>query len=130
MFKKREYLFAFLSLAELICIGLVWIQYDWMLYLLSALILFQISYSVFVQIKNRAKTKICQLCSMHIVVWYRICPNCGYIFEPGCKKDELTDMIEDALEKEEIHDFDGTEYPVDRVEQIEMEAVENYVKSP
>ena len=38
-------------------------------------------------------------------------------------------MIEDALDKEEIHDFDG-EYPTERVEQIELEAVEKYINNP
>lgn len=129
MLKKSESHYLIFTLAELICLGCAWMQYDWVLYFLLVLLLAQLAYSINREIRRRSGTKICPLCKMHVVIWYRICPNCGYIFVPGCKKDELTEMIEDALDKEEIHDFDG-EYPTERVEQIELEAVEKYINNP
>lgn len=129
MLKRIEDHYLIFTLAELVCLGFAWMKYDWILYFLSILLLAQLAYSIYREIKSHSGTKICPLCKMHVVIWYRICPNCGYIFVPGCKKEELTDLIEDALEKEEIHDFDG-EYSSERVAQIELEAVEKYINNP
>lgn len=54
-------------------------------------------------------------------------PNCGHIFKPGCKKEDLTEMIEDALDQEEIGEFDQLENSTDRMEEIEECMIERYI---
>ena len=79
MLKKSESHYLIFTLAELICLGCAWMQYDWVLYFLLVLLLAQLAYSIYREIRRRSGTKICPLCKMHVVIWYRICPNCGCI---------------------------------------------------
>lgn len=77
--------------------------------------------------KKEISKKFCPKCGIEIIIWYRICPNCGYIFKPGCKKEDLTEMIEDALDQEEIEEFDQLENSADRMEEIEECMIERYI---
>lgn len=62
-----------------------------------------------------------------IIILGMNCPNCGHIFKPGCKKEDLTEMIEDALDQEEIGEFDQLENSTDRMEEIEECMIERYI---
>lgn len=83
------------------------------------------SYSSFSE--KEISKKFCPKCGIEIIIWYRICPNCGHIFKPGCKKEDLTEMIEDALDQEEIGEFDQLENSTDRMEEIEECMIERYI---
>ena len=78
-------------------------------------------------IRKKYQKKFCPKCGIEIIIWYRICPNCGYIFKPGYKKEDLTEMIEDALDQEEIEEFDQLENSADRMEEIEECMIERYI---
>lgn len=127
MKKKMEYVIGCLTLIEIILVSAIWFEKEWAFYTLNLALMFQIL-GIVIMIFGKEKRKVCPVCRMKIVIWYRICPNCGYIFAPGCRKEDLTEMIEDELEKEVIEDFDKTDYDMDRAEKIEQDIVNNYLR--
>ena len=95
--------------------------------LLVLLLFLQEMVFILLLIRKKYQKKFCPKCGIEIIIWYRICPNCGYIFKPGCKKEDLTEMIEDALDQEEIEEFDQLENSADRMEEIEECMIERYI---
>lgn len=107
--------------------GMAWNGKKWAFLLLTLFLLLQEMVLILLLVRKRYQKKFCPKCGIEIIIWYRICPNCGYIFKPGCKKEDLTEMIEDALDQEEIEEFDQLENSADRMEEIEECMIERYI---
>lgn len=106
---------------------MAWNGKKWAFLLLTLLLFLQEMVLILFLVRKRYQKKFCPKCGIEIIIWYRICPNCGYIFKPGCKKEDLTEMIEDALDQEEIEEFDHLENSIDRMEEIEECMIERYI---
>ena len=102
MRNRVEYILGGMTILQGLLVGMAWNGKKWAFLLLTLLLFLQEMVLILFLVRKRYQKKFCPKCGIEIIIWYRICPNCGYIFKPGCKKEDLTEMIEDALDQEEI----------------------------
>ena len=115
MRNRVEYILGGMTILQGLLVGVAWNGKKWAFLLLTLLLFLQEMVLILFLVRKRYQKKFCPKCGIEIIIWYRICPNCGYIFKPGCKKEDLTEMIEDALDQEEIEEFDHLENSIDRM---------------
>ena len=127
MRNRVEYILGGMTILQGLLVGMAWNGKKWAFLLLTLFLLLQEMVLILLLVRKRYQKKFCPKCGIEIIIWYRICPNCGHIFKPGCKKEDLTEMIEDALDQEEIGEFDQLENSTDRMEEIEECMIERYI---
>lgn len=127
MRNRVEYILGGMTILQGLLVGMAWNGKKWAFLLLTLLLLLQEMVLILLLVRKRYQKKFCPKCGIEIIIWYRICPNCGHIFKPGCKKEDLTEMIEDALDQEEIGEFDQLENSTDRMEEIEECMIERHI---
>lgn len=127
MRKGEEGISLAMTVLQGIFIVIVWTGNSWAFPFVMLLLLLQIIYFLICIIKKKYQKRICPQCGNVISVRCRICPNCGHIYEPGCSKEDLTEMIEEALEQEEIDEFDQLEISEGRIGKIEQSVIEKYM---
>lgn len=127
MRNRVEYILGGMTILQGLLVGVAWNGKKWAFLLLTLLLFLQEMVLILFLVRKRYQKKFCPKCGIEIIIWYLICPNCGYIFKPGCKKEDLTEMIEDALDQEEIEEFDHLENSIDRMEEIEECMIERYI---
>lgn len=127
MQNRVEYILGGMTILQGLLAGVAWNGKKWAFLLLALLLFLQEMVLILLLVRKRYQKKFCPKCGIEIIIWYRICPNCGYIFKPGCKKEDLTEMIEDALDQEEIEEFDHLKNSIDRMEEIEECMIERYI---
>ena len=127
MRNRVEYILGGMTILQGLLVGVAWNGKKWAFLLLTLLLFLQEMVLILFLVRKRYQKKFCPKCGIEIIIWYRICRNCGYIFKPGCKKEDLTEMIEDALDQEEIEEFDHLENSIDRMEEIEECMIERYI---
>lgn len=121
MRNRVEYILGGMTILQGLLVGVAWNGKKWAFLLLTLLLFLQEMVLILLLVRKRYQKKFCPKCGIEIVIWYRICPNCGYIFKPGCKKEDLTEMIEDALDQEEIEELSATKSIVKSVRSVKTE---------
>ena len=127
MRNRVEYILGGMTILQGLLVWVAWNGEKWAFLILVLLLFLQEMVLILLLIRKKYQKKFCPKCGIEIIIWYRICHNCGYIFNPGCKKEDLTEMIEDALDQEEIEEFDQLENSADRMEEIEECMIERYI---
>lgn len=127
MRKEEECISLAMTVVQGIFVLILWMGNSWIFPSTMLLLLLQIIYFLICIIKKKYQKKICPKCGNVISIRYRICPNCGHIYKPGCSKENLTEMIEEALEHEEIDEFDQLETSKGRIGKIEQSVIEKYM---
>ena len=80
-------------------------------------------YTVYLGTENFQK-KTCPECKSKIRKAYRICPECGHLFQKGLSEEQLTDVIE--KEKEDDMSFEQIDRAFEKVDTLSMEEVKAY----
>ena len=120
-----------ISLAMIVLQGIfaviVWKDNSWAFPFMILLLVLQIIYFLICIIKKIYQKKVCPKCGTEILIGDRICPNSGHIYKPGCSKEDLTEIIEEALEREEIDEFDQLKTSESRIGEIEESVIQRYM---
>lgn len=127
MRKEEECISLAMTVLQGIFVVILWTGNSWAFPFVMLLLFLQIIYFLICIIKKKYQKKICPKCGTVISIKYRICPNCGHIYKPGCSKENLTEMIEEALEHEKIDEFDQLETSEGRIGEIEQSVIEKYM---
>ena len=80
-------------------------------------------YTVYLGMEKTHK-KICPECQCEIRKSYRICPECGHLFQEGLSEEQLTDVIE--KEKEDDMSSEQIDRAFEKVDTLSMEEVKAY----
>lgn len=80
-------------------------------------------YTVYLGTENFQK-KTCPECKSKIRKAYRICPECGHLFQEGLSEEQLTDVIE--KEKEDDMSSEQIDRAFEKVDTLSMEEVKAY----
>lgn len=80
-------------------------------------------YTVYLGTENFQK-KTCPECKSKIRKAYRICPECGHLFQKGLSEEQLTDVIE--KEKEDDLSSEQIDRAFEKVDTLSMEEVKAY----
>ena len=80
-------------------------------------------YTVYLGMEKHNK-KICPECQCEIRKSYRICPECGHLFQEGLSEEQLTDVIE--KEKEDDMSSEQIDRAFEKVDTLSMEEVKAY----
>ena len=80
-------------------------------------------YTVYLGTENFQK-KTCPECKSKIRKAYRICPECGFLFQKGVSEEQLTDAIE--KEKEDDMSSEQIDRAFEKVDTLSMEEVKAY----
>ena len=80
-------------------------------------------YTVYLGTDNFQK-KTCPECKSKIRKAYRICPECGHLFQKGLSEEQLTDVIE--KEKEDDMSSEQIDRAFEKVDTLSMEEVKAY----
>ena len=80
-------------------------------------------YTVYLGTENFQK-KTCPECKSKIRKAYRICPECGHLFQKGLSEEQLTDVIE--KEKEDDMSSEQIDRAFEKVDTLSMEEVKAY----
>ena len=78
-------------------------------------------YTVYLGMEKTHK-KICPECQCEIRKSYRICPECGHLFQDGLSEEQLTDVIE----KEDDMSSEQIDRAFEKVDTLSMEEVKAY----
>lgn len=73
------------------------------------------------QAVEQRKFKICPKCEMQILKRLRICSNCGYQYKKPVCEEELTDIIERSLDKDEERTSDIIDCDFEKIEEIAVD---------
>ena len=77
-------------------------------------------YTVYLGTENFQK-KTCPECKSKIRKAYRICPECGHLFQKGLSEEQLTDVIE--KEKEDDMSFEQIDRVFEKVDTLSIEEI-------
>lgn len=80
-------------------------------------------YTVYLGTENFQK-KTCPECKSKIRKAYRICPECGHLFQKGLSEEQLTDVIE--KEKEDDMSFEQIDRVFEKVDTLSIEEIKVY----
>ena len=80
-------------------------------------------YTVYLGTENFQK-KTCPECKSKIRKAYRICPECGHLFQKGLSEEQLTDVIE--KEKEDDMSFEQIDRGFEKVDTLSIEEIKAY----
>lgn len=80
-------------------------------------------YTVYLETENFQK-KTCPECKSKIRKAYRICPECGHLFQKGLSEEQLTDVIE--KEKEDDMSFEQIDRVFEKVDTLSIEEIKAY----
>ena len=80
-------------------------------------------YTVYLGTENFQK-KTCPECKSKIRKAYRICPECGHLFQKGLSEEQLTDVIE--KEKEDDMSFEQNDRVFEKVDTLSIEEIKAY----
>ena len=80
-------------------------------------------YTVYLGTENFQK-KTCPECKSKIRKAYRICPECGHLFQKGLSEEQLTDVIE--KEKEDDMSFEQIDRVFEKVGTLSIEEIKAY----
>lgn len=80
-------------------------------------------YTVYLGTENFQK-KTCPECKSKIRKAYRICPECGHLFQKGLSEEQLTDVIE--KEKEDDMSFKQIDRVFEKVDTLSIEEIKAY----
>lgn len=80
-------------------------------------------YTVYLGTVNFQK-KTCPECKSKIRKAYRICPECGHLFQKGLSEEQLTDVIE--KEKEDDMSFEQIDRVFEKVDTLSIEEIKAY----
>ena len=80
-------------------------------------------YTVYLGTENFQK-KTCPECKSKIRKAYRICPECGHLFQKGLSEEQLTDVIE--KEKEDDMSFEQIDRVFEKVDTLSIEEINAY----
>lgn len=80
-------------------------------------------YTVYLGTENFQK-KTCPECKSKIRKGYRICPECGHLFQKGLSEEQLTDVIE--KEKEDDMSFEQIDRVFEKVDTLSIEEIKAY----
>ena len=80
-------------------------------------------YTVYLGTENFQK-KTCPECKSKIRKAYRICPECGHLFQKGLSEEHLTDVIE--KEKEDDMSFEQIDRVFEKVDTLSIEEIKAY----
>ena len=80
-------------------------------------------YTVYLGTENFQK-KTCPECKSKIRKAYRICPECGHLFQKGLSEEQLTDVIE--KEKEDDMSFEQIDRVFEKVDNLSIEEIKAY----
>ena len=80
-------------------------------------------YTVYLGTENFQK-KTCPECKSKIRKAYRICPECGHLFQKGLSEEQLTDVIE--KEKEDDMSFEQIDGVFEKVDTLSIEEIKAY----
>lgn len=80
-------------------------------------------YTVYLGTENFQK-KTCPECKSKIRKAYRICPECGPLFQKGLSEEQLTDVIE--KEKEDDMSFEQIDRVFEKVDTLSIEEIKAY----
>ena len=80
-------------------------------------------YTVYLGTENFQK-KTCPECKSKIRKAYRICPECGHLFQKGLSEEQLTDVIE--KEKEDDMSFEQIDRVFENVDTLSIEEIKAY----
>lgn len=80
-------------------------------------------YTVYLGTENFQK-KTCPECKSKIRKAYRICPECGHLFQKGLSEEQLTDVIE--KEKEDDMSSEQIDRAFEKVDTLSMEEIKAY----
>ena len=80
-------------------------------------------YTVYLGTENFQK-KTCPECKSKIRKAYRICPECGHLFQKGLSEEQLTDVIE--KEKEDDMSFEQIDRVFEKVDTLSIEEIKDY----
>ncbi|WP_347161073.1 zinc ribbon domain-containing protein [Ruminococcus sp. 1001136sp1] len=80
-------------------------------------------YTVYLGTENFQK-KTCPECKSKIRKAYRICPECGHLFQKGLSEEQLTDVIE--KEKEDDMSSEQIDRVFEKVDTLSIEEIKAY----
>ena len=80
-------------------------------------------YTVYLGTENFQK-KTCPECKSKIRKEYRICPECGHLFQKGLSEEQLTDVIE--KEKEDDMSSEQIDRVFEKVDTLSIEEIKAY----
>ena len=80
-------------------------------------------YTVYLGTENSQK-KTCPECKSKIRKAYRICPECGHLFQKGLSEEQLTDVIE--KEKEDDMSSEQIDRVFEKVDTLSIEEIKAY----
>ena len=80
-------------------------------------------YTVYLGTENFQK-KTCPECKSKIRKAYRICPECGHLFQKGLSEEQLTDVIE--KEKEDDMSSEQIDRAFEKVDTLSIEEIKAY----
>lgn len=80
-------------------------------------------YTVYLGTENFQK-KTCPECKSKIRKAYRICPECGHLFQKGLSEEQLTDVIE--KEKEDDMSSEQIDRVFEKVDTLSIEKIKAY----
>ncbi len=80
-------------------------------------------YTAYLGTENFQK-KTCPECKSKIRKAYRICPECGHLFQKGLSEEQLTDVIE--KEKEDDMSFEQIDRVFEKVDTLSIEEIKAY----
>ena len=80
-------------------------------------------YTVYLGTENFQK-KTCPECNSKIRKAYRICPECGHLFQKGLSEEQLTDVIE--KEKEDDMSSEQIDRVFEKVDTLSIEEIKAY----
>ena len=80
-------------------------------------------YTVYLGTENFQK-KTCPECKSKIRKAYRICPECGHLFQKGLSEEQLTDVIE--KEKEDDMSFEQIDRVFEKVDTLSIKEIKAY----
>lgn len=80
-------------------------------------------YTVYLGTENFQK-KTCPKCKSKIRKAYRICPECGHLFQKGLSEEQLTDVIE--KEKEDDMSSEQIDRVFEKVDTLSIEEIKAY----
>ena len=80
-------------------------------------------YTVYLGTENFQK-KTCPECKSKIRKAYRICPECGHLFQKGLSEEQLTDVIE--KEKEDDMSSEQIDRVFEKVDSLSIEEIKAY----
>ena len=83
----------------------------------------QAGYTVYLGTENFQK-KTCPECKSKIRKAYRICPECGHLFQKGLSEEQLTDVIE--KEKEDDMSSEQIDRVFEKVDTLSIEEIKAY----